>query len=94
MTKLTTEEQTLWELIELESDDVVLEVFEKIAPYGSMANQHVDDMAIKVLSQALIKVLAIAAEKTGDSLPHAYLKMSPMHAELVKFYMLKERSIV
>lgn len=91
MTKLTAQEQVLWELIDIESDDVVIDLLERVAPYGSIGNDHVDTLAVKVLSQALVKVLAIATEKSGESLASAYVRVSPMHADLVKFYMLKEK---
>lgn len=94
---MTPLERTLWDYIEEESDELMIYVrdcivkdgFDK-ALEGSIMSP--ETLSLKVLSHAMIKTLAILVEKTNHpSLARAYLDLAPMHSELIKIYLLKEK---
>lgn len=94
---MTALERTLWDYIDEESNDLMILVRDNIvtdgydqAMEGSMLSP--ETLSLKVLSHAMIKTLAMLVEKTGHpSLARAYLELAPMHSELIKLYLLKEK---
>lgn len=93
---MTPEERMLWEYIEEESSELVLRTLECVEIDGfhkshPSEDHAVETVAMKVLSAAFIKTLALLVEKTGyPSLAMAYMQTVPMHVELIKAYTIKE----
>ncbi len=87
---MTTEEQILWDYIEDESNDMLLNMMKNISDDGydkAVGSQGVEMVALKILSAAIVKVLAVATERVGNyDLATAYMDMVPMHVELIKLY--------
>lgn len=97
MSSMTVEERIQWEYVDMESNELMLDVLARIKDDGFQVampdpNSAVETLALKVLSQAMVKTLALLVEKLEHpSLAMAYMQMAPMHAELVKLYTLKEK---
>lgn len=94
---MTPQERLLWDYIEEESDELMIRVRDLIvqdgydkAMEGSVMSP--ETLSLKILSHAMVKTLAVLVEKTNHpSLARAYLELAPMHSELIKLYMLKEK---
>lgn len=93
---MTPAEKLLWDYIDEESDVLLVKVRDQVLQDGFAAavpvgRAAVETVAIKVLSSAMIKTLAVMCEAVGRyDLMQAYMEMAPMHAELLKSYMLRE----
>ncbi len=90
----------LWQYVEDESNEIVLTMmrnveddgYDRVSPGASGA----ETIVLKVLSAALLKMLALATERVGTTdLAGAYMEMVPMHVELIKVYTFRalEREI-
>ena len=96
MSKLTLEEQLVWDYIEQESNDLVLEIQAKIAIDGytkATPNEESapETLALKVMSLAMIKTLAILTEKRGHpNMAMAYMQIVPMHVAMVQELTIKQ----
>lgn len=96
MTAMTPEERMLWDYIEEESSELVLRTLECVELDGfhkSQPNENsaVETVAMKVLSAAFVKTLALLVEKMNHpSLAMAYMQTIPMHVELIKGLTIKE----
>lgn len=96
MAAMTPEEQTLWDYIEEESSELVLRTLECVEMDGfhkshPNENSAVETVAMKVLSAAYIKTLALLVEKMNHpSLAMAYMQTIPLHVELIKGLTIKE----
>lgn len=96
MAAMTNEERVLWEYIEEESSELVLRTLECVEIDGFQRshpneNTAVETVAMKVLSAAFIKTLALLVEKMNHpSLAMAYMQTVPMHVELIKGLTIKE----
>lgn len=83
-------EKMIWDYIEEESNELVLKVQEMVAQDGftaSMPDQRSapETLALKIMSAAMVKTLAILVEKLGHTnLAMAYMQTVPMHVEYVK----------
>lgn len=88
---MTGEEQVLWDYIEQESDELILQMARNVSEDGfDRVESGPEIVTLKVMSAAIVKMLAIATEKTGRlDLATAYLEMVPMHVELIKVYSFK-----
>jgi hypothetical protein len=90
--KMSSEEQVLWDYIEQESDELLLAIVKNIREDGFDKSvpdpvTGVENVALKILSASIVKMLALATEKTGRlDLAKAYMEMVPMHVELIKVY--------
>jgi hypothetical protein len=95
---MTSEEQMLWDYVEDESNELLLTMGKNVEADGydrAPGPASVDDVVLKVLSAAIVKTLAVATERVGNyDLATAYMKMVPMHVELIKVYTFRalERS--
>lgn len=82
-----------------ESDDLLLEVQARVESDGFFQEQEdrgtaVETVMLQILSQAMVKTLAVLCEKVGDTtLGEAYLEMLPLHYTLVTGYEEKLRSV-
>lgn len=91
-----TAAEVLDDYVETESDDLVLKVLEQVKNDGfSRAlddeENGVEMVALKVLSQAMIKCLALMTEKMNHpSLAMAYMQIVPMHTNVVKNMMVRD----
>jgi hypothetical protein len=88
---MTSDEQILWEYMEDESNELVLSMIGNIENDGmdrlSPSSAGSETVALKILSAAMLKMLAITSERLGISdLPKAYLELVPIHVELIKLY--------
>lgn len=96
MIRMTSEEQMLWDYIDEESDTLLLKMREQVVTDGFYAmvkgdTTAVENVSLKIISAAMIKTLAIMCEERGGTdLMQAYVEMAPMHASLMKSFMLKE----
>lgn len=86
------QDRILWEYVDLESDELLLEVAARVAADGfSQASGErlavADEvLALKVLTSATVKQLAILVEKINHpSLVLAYVQMLPMVVDMVKY---------
>lgn len=87
---MTREEQVLWDYIEQESDELVLQMSKNVADDGFDRVDGPEIVTLKIMSAAVVKMLAIATEKTGRlDLATAYMEMVPMQIELIKVYSFK-----
>jgi hypothetical protein len=90
---MTSEEKMLWDYIDEESNDMLLNLVKHIEADGydkAPASSGTEAVALKILSAAIVKTLAIATEKHGNyDLVKAYMDMVPMHVELIKVYTFK-----
>lgn len=98
MADMTVGEKVLWDYIEEESDELLLKLVENVERDGfdkmAAGNLATETVAIKIISAALVKLLQVMCEKeSGPNLAVAYLQLSPMHAELVKLYLMKEMKL-
>lgn len=72
-----------------ESDELILSLMTNVEKDGFHAEQNdpgtaVETVMLQVLSQAMVKTLAILCEKVGDrSLGEAYVEMLPLHYAMV-----------
>lgn len=93
---MTRAEQDLWDYIDEESDVLLVKMRDQVKQDGFQAALSddmtgVETIALKVLSAAMIKTLAVMCEaRSRHDLMQAYVEMAPMHAELLKEYMLRE----
>lgn len=92
---LTIEEQNTLDYINTESDELIVQLKEAIEGDGYTRNDHkpcaAEHLALKVLSMAMVKTLAIVCENTNHpSLPLAYLQLGNMHTDMIKAFMLKD----
>jgi hypothetical protein len=93
---MTRAEQDLWNYIDEESDVLLIKMRDMVRHDGfhvTVEDEAVaaETIALKVLSAAMIKTLAVMCEaKSRHDLMQAYVEMAPMHADLLKEYMLKE----
>lgn len=93
---MTPEEKMLWDYVDEESSDLALKVMADVEHDGFNRGT-VDErvatelVAIKVLSAATIKTLALLVEKVNHpDLVGAYMQMVPMHVDLVKTLVMKD----
>ncbi len=88
--KMTHEEQMLWDYVEDQSNEMLLTMTRnvEIDGYDRAAGASGTEMVVlKVLSAAIVKALAVATERVGNyDLASAYMDMVPMHVELIKVY--------
>lgn len=93
---MTKAEQDLWNYIDEESDVLLVKMRDMVKQDGFQAGipdemTGVETIALKILSAAMIKTLAVICEsRSRHDLMQAYMEMAPMHAELLKEYMLRE----
>lgn len=96
MTAMTVDEQNAWDYIEEESNELVLEVANRVQGDGFGAlmpdeRTACEVLAFKILSQAMIKQLAIMTEKINHpNLAMAYMQMAPMHASIIQTMLVKD----
>lgn len=95
MTEMSVNEKIMWDYIDEESNDLLLEVSQRVAADG-FEKLMVDDrtgaevLSFKILSQAMIKQLAIMTEKIDHpNLAMAYIQTAPMHAALIQEMLVK-----
>lgn len=70
-----------------ESDELVLKLQQQVLRDGFDAEESVEAVMVQILSQAMVKVLAIVAEGSGDrSLGEAYVELLPLHYAMVSGY--------
>lgn len=99
MAGMTESDKMLWDYVDEESDALLIRMRDMVRQDGYQAllvheNTAVETIALKVLSAAMIKTLAIICETVGKrDLMQAYVEMSPMHAELLKEFMLREAGL-
>lgn len=96
--QMTSDENMVWQYVEDESNELVLSMLKNIEADGfdRVLSSGAETMAMKVLSAALVKFLAITIEKEGNmDLAGAYLQLVPLHVELIKIYTFRalEREI-
>lgn len=94
MSTLTSKEQMLWDYIDEESNELLLKLERQVQSDGYAEAQpgplSVDTVVMKIMSAALVKMLALVSEGTpGTDLARAYMDMVPMHVELIKVYTFK-----
>lgn len=100
MTAMTPDEQLLWDYIEQESNELILKMTQQVENdgfnLGSPEAHGAETVALKILSAATVKMLAIISERVGGvDLVKAYMEMVPLHVELIKVYTFRalEREI-
>lgn len=80
----------LWDYVEDQSNEMLLTMMRHIEldGYDKAAGASGTEMvALKILSAAIVKTLAVATERLGNyDLATAYMDMVPMHVELIKVY--------
>ena len=88
--KMTSEEQMLWDYVEDESNELLLRMVDNVVCDGynkGSGASSAEMVALKILSAAIVKTLAVATERLGNyDLATAYMDMVPMHVELIKVY--------
>lgn len=87
-TSMTAEEQILWDYVDEESNDLILSMSRNVIEDGfDQVPQGAEMVSLKIMSAAIVKMLAIATEKSGRlDLATAYMEMVPLHVELIKVY--------
>ncbi len=97
---MTPDEQLLWDYIEQESNELILKMTQQVESDGfdlaSPESHASETIALKILSAATVKMLAIISERVGGvDLVKAYMEMVPLHVELIKVYTFRalEREI-
>lgn len=90
MTEMSVNEKIMYDYIDEESNELLLEVAQRVAADG-YEKLMTDDrtgaevLAFKILSQAMIKQLALMTEKIDHpNLAMAYIQVAPMHATYVQ----------
>lgn len=88
---MTPSEKMLWDYIEDESNELFMRVVRNVREDGFGAEdpeRHGPEVvALKVVSAAMVKLLAITSEERGvTDIVKAYMDMVPLHAELIKVY--------
>lgn len=90
MSKMTPDEQNLWQYVEDESNELVCVLAENAKRDGYADASGVRDpelVALKVASATMVKMLAIMTERTQNTdLAEAYMQLVPLHVELIKVY--------
>lgn len=89
---MTPEDKILWDYIDEESNYLLLRLNQGIKTDGyARAGASEEAIAMKVLSAAMIKTLAITCEKINHPcLATAYMQTIPMHTELIKIFLMKQ----
>lgn len=93
---MTDQEKMLWQYIDQESDELVLEIQERVSRDGFCASMPDSEsapeaIAMKIMSSAMVKTLALLTEKLGHpNIGLAYLQLVPMHVDLIKELTIKE----
>lgn len=89
----------LWEYIDDESNELMLRMRSQVAADGfhkmsREKNTAVETLSLKIISAAMIKTLAVMCEERGHmNVMQAYIHMAPMHADLMKSFLLKEAGL-
>jgi hypothetical protein len=96
---MTPDEKMLWDYIDVESNELLMKIRDDVAQDGfdvllSHEQSATELLALKVISATMIKTLAMVCEAKGKTdLMQAYMEMAPMHADLLKAYMMKESGL-
>jgi hypothetical protein len=89
---MTPKDKILWDYIDEESNDLLLRLNQEIKDDGFTGSGKSEEViAMKVLSAAMIKTLAITCEKINHPcLATAYMQTIPLHTELIKIFLMKQ----
>lgn len=82
----------LWDYVEQESDDLLLELRDRVERDGfaAAADGDVELVSMMVLSTVSMKNLALTCENLGTDLSEKYMELVRGQVELLKLYVMKQ----
>lgn len=95
---MTEQETILWDYIDEESNDLLLEIAKRVKDDGfsaaveapiAMHDAAEELLGLKIVSQTMVKQLALLAEKIDHpDLVQAYMTIVPLHVGMIKYLMM------